>query len=116
MTIITLIPDKTYPTATILRIATVVAAMLMVQEGRQAEADGLRPEPEPEVVEGVCDVPLDQKTIRFGGAMPGRITRAMSKAVVGVMEQGFRVTVADTGGDEEENQTTACKIGNSYVL
>ena len=52
-------------------MATVTAAMLMVQKGRNTEGDEFRKEPE---LEEVCEVPLDQNTIRCGGAMPGRVT------------------------------------------
>ena len=38
-----------------------MATMLMVQEEREVEGDEFSPEPEPEVVEDVCEVPLDQK-------------------------------------------------------
>ena len=48
--------------------------MLMVQEERKTEGDELRQEPEPEVVEDICEVPLDQNTIPGDGAMPGRVT------------------------------------------
>ena len=52
------------------------------------------PEPEPEVAEDVCEVSLDKKAIRCGGAIPGRITE--------VMEEEFGVTAAGAGGDEED--------------
>ena len=45
MTVTALIPDKTYQTAAILRISTVMATMLMVREGREAEADELSQSP-----------------------------------------------------------------------
>ena len=51
------------------RIVRVMAAMLMVQEERKTEGDEFRQEPEPEEVEDVCEVPLDQNTTRCGGAM-----------------------------------------------
>ena len=47
--------------------------MLMVQgeTGTEMEGDEFRQEPEPEEV---CEEPLDQNTIRCGGAIPGRVT------------------------------------------
>ena len=101
MTAIPLILDKSYPTAAILRIAAVMAAMLMVREEREAEADELRPEPEPEVVEDVCEVRLDQKSILCGGATPRWIARVTLKAVIEVMEEEFGVTAAGARGDAE---------------
>ena len=92
-----IIPGETYPTAAILRIATVIAAMLMVREEREAEADELRPEPEPEMVEDVCEVLLDQKPSAV--AENARVTL---EAVIGVMEEEFGVSTAGAGGDEED--------------
>ena len=100
MTAIAIIPDETYPTAAILRIATMIAAMLAVREEREAEADELRPKPQ--AVEDVFEVPLDQKTIRCGGATPGYIAGVTLKAVIEVMEEEFGVTAAGSGGDEED--------------
>ena len=49
-----------------------MAAMLMVRE--ETEGDEFRQEPEPEEVEDAREEPLDQNTIRCGGAMLGRVT------------------------------------------
>ena len=46
----------------------------MVQEETETEGSEFRQEHEPEEVEDICEVPLDQITIRCGGAMPGRVT------------------------------------------
>ena len=71
---LSLFQTQSHPIAVTPRIATVMAALLMLQEERKTEGDEFRQEPEPEEVEDVCEVPLDQNTIRCGGAMPGRVT------------------------------------------
>ena len=55
-----LFQTQSYPTAVILRIVTVMAAVLMIQEERKVDEFG--PEPKPEEVEGACEVSL-MKTI-----------------------------------------------------
>ena len=52
---------------------------MMVWE--ETEGDEFRQEPEPGEVEDACEEPLDQNTIRCGGAMLGRVTPGRERRV-----------------------------------
>ena len=82
----------------ILRILTVMAAVLMIQEEKKVGEFG--PEHKPEEVDDACGVSL-MINHRCGGEISGRVIKVVLKAVSGMIGEEFGMSAAGAGGDKE---------------